>query len=100
MFTSHDAIRNMALRLSDEISHLPLEELQKDAQQEYLDAEARFDETLKEIGSDAIADRVKQAAMYMTYHYGDLYAEKGIRLGMQFMAKQVFRPEKEEGRPV
>lgn len=64
MITTHDVIRGMALRLSDEVSHIPPEELQKDAKQEYLNA------------------------------------EKGIRLGMRFMAEQIFQPEKEEGRPV
>ena len=100
MITTHDVIRSMALRLSDEMSHIPSEELQKDAKQEYLNAEARFNETLKAIDGKAVAENVKQAAMCMVYLYGDLYAEKGIRLGMRFMAEQVFRPEKEEGRPL
>ena len=100
MITAHDVIRGMALRLSDETNPIPPEELQKDAKQEYLDAETRFKETLKAIGIEAVAEKVKQAAMCMAYAYGDLYAEKGIRLGMRFMAEQIFQPEKEEGRPV
>ena len=52
------------------------------------------------IDSNAVAEKVKQAAMCMAYAYGDLYAEKGIRLGMRFIAEQVFQPEIEEGRPV
>lgn len=100
MITAHDVIRGMALRLSDETNPIPPEELQKDAKQEYLNAEARFKETLKAIDSNAVAEKVKQAAMCMAYAYGDLYAEKGIRLGMRFIAEQVFQPEIEEGRPV
>ena len=100
MITTHDVIRGMALRLSDEVSHISPEELKKDAKQEYLNAEARFRETLKAIGIEAVAENVKQAAMHMAYLYGDLYAEKGIRLGMRFMAEQIFQSEKEEGRPV
>ena len=100
MITAHDVIRGMALRLSDETNPIPPEELQKDAKQEYLDAETRFKETLKAIGIEAVAEKVKQADMCMAYAYGDLYAEKGIRLGMRFMAEQIFQPEKEEGRPV
>ena len=100
MITAHDVIRGMALRLSDETNPIPPEELQKDAKQEYLDAEARFKETLKAIGIEAVAEKVKQAAMCMAYAYGDLYAEKGLRLGMRFIVEQVFQPEIEEGRPV
>ena len=44
MITAHDVIRGMALRLSDETNPIPPEELQKDAKQEYLNAEARFKE--------------------------------------------------------
>lgn len=67
MITTHDVIRGMALRLSDEMSHIPPEELQKDAKQEYLNAEARFNETLKAIDGKAVAENVKQAAMCMVY---------------------------------
>lgn len=100
MMTSHEMVRIMAMRLGDEESHLTKEDLQKDAKKEYIKAEKRFRETLKGIKDEDVADHVRQEAMMMVYAYGDLYAEKGIRLGMRFMAEQVFSPEKEEGRAV
>ena len=87
--TTHEVIRNMALRLGDEESHFTKSELRENAEQAFQQAKHDFEIALKDITSDVISSHVLETAMIMVYAYGDWLAEKGIRLGMQVMAEQV-----------
>lgn len=100
MMNSHDMIRYMTFRMTDEVSHIPMETLRRDAEKTYRKSKKEFEKIFEEIVTGPKADELYNAAMSMTYAYGDLLGEKGIKMGMRFIAEQVFAPDDENKRPI
>lgn len=93
--TSHEIMRQLVFGLSNDggVSEVSDELLQKEAESVWKEAERIFKKALNQIEDENLREQLHDTAYAMTYAYGDLYGEKGIRMGMRFIMEEVLKPE-------